>query len=222
MVLGIETATSVCGVGLACDQGVLADYCLNRKTVHAERLPVIIDRIVNDAGIALHDLKGVAVSMGPGSFTGLRIGMSVAKGLVYGLDIPLLAVPTMEALVSLVPEYYSMACVMLVARKGEVYEGLFQRKQGAWQQVRPYGVVPETEIATDLGDQEIVFIGEGSHQYKTLIREKMKKACFLPDTVTMPSGASVALRGIDYLKAGKVADLVSLSPLYLKRFQGVA
>jgi len=222
IVLGIETATSLCGVGLIDSKGFVADYRLLREYIHAEYLPVEIDRLFKDAGILPEDIDGIAVSVGPGSFTGLRIGLGVAKGLAFGLGKPLVAVPTMDGLMVNVPPLCEWACVFLIARKGEVYQGIYKWGHNCWEQVGSYGVVQEKDIGKELPDGNVLFLGEGAQCYQTIIQKRIRKARFLPQVYSLPSGYNIAEKGREFLQAGKVEDLDSLVPLYLKRFQGIA
>lgn len=221
-VLGIETATSLCGVGLAGDEGFVADYKLLRGYIHAEHLPVAVERVLMDAGIPADEVDGIAVSIGPGSFTGLRIGLGLAKGLAFGLDKPLLAVPTMDGLVSQVPDVCEWACVMLVARRGEVYQGLYRWENGSWKLAGDYDVIPEDTIGDRLPEGEILFLGEGAICHRGIIQKKVKGARFMTSVQSLPSGYSVAEKGRELLQTGQTVDIDTLVPLYLKRFQGVA
>jgi len=221
-VLGIETATSLCSVGLTGDEGFIADYKLLRKYVHGEHLPEAIETILKGAGIAFQAIDCIAVSIGPGSFTGLRIGLGIAKGLAFGMGKPLVAVPTMDGLVSQIPGICKWACVLLIARKGEVYQGLYQWAQGSWERKENYEVVSEKKIGDHLPKDEILFLGDGSILYQSRIEKRITKAQFLPPVYSLPSGYSIAEKGRKCLKNGEVSDIDSLVPLYIKQFQGIA
>ena len=222
MVLGIETATDLCGVGLAGDEGFVADYRLLRGHVHAEHLPAAVEKVLKDAGLLPKEIDGIAVSIGPGSFTGLRIGLGMAKGMAFGLDKPLVAVPTMDGLVSQVPGLCEWACVMLIARKGEVYQGLYRWEKGSWGMVGRYKVVQEEKIGEGFPEGEVLFLGEGTTCHRETIQERTGGARFLPPVYSLPSGYGVAEKGMELLQKGEVAEIDKLVPLYLKRFQGVA
>jgi tRNA threonylcarbamoyladenosine biosynthesis protein TsaB len=220
-VLGIETATALCGIGLSGDEGFIADYRLLRKYIHEEHITEAIEKVLKGAGLSVKSLDGIAVSIGPGSFTGLRIGLGVAKGLAFGLDRPLIAVPTMDGLMSQIPEMSEWACVMLIARRDEIYQGLYRWNSCSWKQTEPFRVIRVEEIAKELPDSEILFIGEGVSCYREIIQEKIKKPRFLPLVYSLPSGYGVAEKGQELLQAGESAEIDTLVPLYLKRFQGV-
>jgi tRNA threonylcarbamoyladenosine biosynthesis protein TsaB len=221
-VLGIETATSICSVGLSSEQGFMAEYRLRGGYNHAEQLPAAVQNVLQGSGLNLADVDGIAVSIGPGSFTGLRIGLGLAKGLAYGSGKPLLAVPTMDALIYPVQVQCVLACVLIIARKDEVYLGLYKSLHGEWKPKGDPRIVPIEKIGEELPESEILFIGEGSFKYSEIIKQKVKKCCFIPSYYSMPSGYSVAAKGLQFLRIGHIADTNSLVPQYIKRFKGVA
>jgi len=220
IVLGIETATALCGVGLVGDEGLMAEYRLLRGLVHAEYLPGAVEKIIRDAGISQDRIDGIAVSIGPGSFTGLRIGLGLAKGLAYGWAKPLVAVPTMDGIVCQIPKICEWVCVLLVARKGEVFQGLFQQEANSYVRKDNYKIVERKRIGDNLPSGDILFLGEGAACYREDIAQKVKKGIFLPPLYSLPSGYGVAEKGRDLLEQGNTADVNTVAPLYLKRFQG--
>ena len=221
MILGIETATVLCGVGLVGDEGLVAEYRLRRGYTHAERLPGAVEKVLTDAEISPGQLDGIGVSIGPGSFTGLRIGLGLAKGLALGWEKSLVAVETMDGLVSQVPGVCDWACVMLVARKGEVYQRLYGWEDDRWMAVGAYQLVQEAGVGKGLPKGDVLFLGEGAACYREMLRQRKKGAKFLGPALSLPSGYGVAARGRELLMGGEVADADALVPLYLKRFQGM-
>lgn len=222
IVLGIETATSVCSVCLSGENGFLAEYRIDRSTVHAERLPILTENILTDTDISPGDISGIAVSLGPGSFTGLRIGLGLAKGLALGWGKSLIGVPTMDGLVSSAPRIVSYACVLLSARKGEFYLGLFKNQQEEWQWEGKIQIVETDDVFHHLPSESILMLGDGAVMLRPILQEKLSHAVFLPEYHTLPSGFGIAETGKALLRVGKVSEIDSLSPLYIKRFQGVA
>src|SRR5512142_2379760 len=124
-VLGIETSTKTGSVAVVSDKAVIAQYSLNIEITHSERLMSTVDRVLKDTGIALSQLDGFAVATGPGSFTGLRIGVSTVKGLAFATGKPVAAVPTLFALAWNVPHAAWPVCPLLDARKKEVYAAVY-------------------------------------------------------------------------------------------------
>jgi len=221
IVLGIETATALCSAGLAGEDGLIAEHRLIRKNSHAEVLSDLVDGVCRSAKIPLKKVEGVAVSIGPGSFTGLRIGLSYAKGLVFGFDIPFIGVPTLEAILRPVPPVCSHACVLLTARKGEAYRGSFHWKADQWTAYREDDVVGEADLVKGFPkDEALLFIGSGTEQFRDVL-SRNSGAVFLKTDLNYPSGYSVAVLGRERMLAGERTDPDSAVPRYLKRFQGV-
>jgi tRNA threonylcarbamoyladenosine biosynthesis protein TsaB len=220
IILGIETASSLCGVGLVKDDEFVADYRFLKGNIHAERLPVAVEKLMSDANIALSEIDGIAVSIGPGSFTGLRIGLGFSKGLAFGLDKPLIPVPTMEGLVYQLPNICHWACVMLIARKGEIYQRIYRWNCDHWELTEDYSIIQEDNIGHNLPEGEIVFIGEGALRYKELLKRR-KESIVLTERWTHASGCAVAEKGLCLLKEEKIIPADNVVPLYLKRFKDV-
>lgn len=220
MVLGIDTATPICSVGLVEDNHFVADYRLLKGYSHAEKLPILVERIMEDGQKEISDVDGIAISIGPGSFTGLRIGVSFAKGLAFGWDKPLLAVPTMDGLMAALPHYTQWACVLLTARKGEFYRGFYQWLKEGWQPVGSVKTVLHKDVLKKLPNEPMTFLGEGA----LILQEEIvnqKKGTILPEYFIYPSGYGIGLKGSDLLNKGEIADFDQLVPIYIKRFQNV-
>ncbi|MBN1779989.1 tRNA (adenosine(37)-N6)-threonylcarbamoyltransferase complex dimerization subunit type 1 TsaB [bacterium] len=220
IVLGIETATPVCGVSLAGEHGLMAEYRMVRDRNHAEFLATLVESVCQVSGTGLECLQAVAVSIGPGSFTGLRIGLGYAKGLAFGLDVPLVAVPTLEAMLWNIPPVCPWACVLLWARQGEAYRGLFQWIDNQWVTVRKTDLVTENDIGKDLPDREMLFIGDAAEHFQPVLRES-GYSVFMDSLRREPGAFSVASLGRRKAMNGEIAEPDSLVPQYIKRFRGV-
>ena len=165
------------------------------------------------------------ISIGPGSFTGLRIGLGVAKGLTMASNKPLIPVKTMDALVWQLPGYCPYACVLIPARKGEFYQGIFRSHDGEWKCEGDIQTVMEENFGNSLPSGDIILIGESAGlNKKSRDTWQINKSVIhvLPPFFTMPSGYAVARLGENLLKNGCTANNDDLVPFYLKRFQGVA
>ncbi|MBN2103961.1 tRNA (adenosine(37)-N6)-threonylcarbamoyltransferase complex dimerization subunit type 1 TsaB [bacterium] len=219
-VLGIDTATPVCSVGLAGDNGLIAEHRLARKHSHAEMLSDMVDWVCTSANISLKTLDGIAVSNGPGSFTGLRIGLGFAKGLAFGADVDLIAVSSLEAMVWSIPPVCTSACVLLTARKGEAYRGLFHWRKNRWVAIQAADTVNEDCIFQGFGDDQILFVGSGTRQFQRKL-ECDHRAVLLKTEFYASSGFSVAALGREKMNAGEHTSLDEVVPQYIKRFQGV-
>jgi tRNA threonylcarbamoyladenosine biosynthesis protein TsaB len=216
-ILGIETSTKTGSVAVVSEDCVIAQYSLNIELTHSERLMATVDRVLEDTGLVIKDLGGFAVAIGPGSFTGLRIGISTVKGLAFATGKPVAAVPTLQALAWNLPFAEYPVCPLLDARKKEVYAALYNNDGSV-----PVQMMPETVISLSQLGEEVtgttVFTGEGSHLYRTEIEKIFsKRALFAPRSAILPSAAAVAEIGLGMLRIGKQADLDVLTPKYIRR-----
>lgn len=217
LVLGIETATKTGGVALLSERGVLAEHTSNIEITHSERLMATVDRVLQDAGVSIKDVEGFCVSAGPGSFTGLRIGIAAVKGLALVMHKPVAAVPTLMALAWNLPHAGYPVCPVLDARKNEVYAALFRFEEGSVRTEMPETVIT-LERLRDMTTGTILFTGEGSVLFLEDIRSVMGgRAIFAPLSATVPSAASVAELGRSMLLAGAQVDPDGLAPIYVRR-----
>jgi tRNA threonylcarbamoyladenosine biosynthesis protein TsaB len=212
-ILNIETATKNCSVALAKDgKTLLCKEIAEEGYSHAERLHVFIEEIINEAGIQLKDLAAVAVSQGPGSYTGLRIGVSTAKGLCYALNIPLIAVDTLQALASKAKIAEGMIVPMIDARRMEVYSAVFSS-----------GLEKKREILAEIIDENsfedftenLYFVGDCNEKCKTVLT---KDNFIFLDEIKYPSANEMSALSFDKYKKSDTVDVAYFEPYYLKDF----
>ena len=216
LVLGIESSTMQGGVALVGETGLVAEYTLNVEVTHSERLLPALDRLLTDAGVGLDALGGLAVSIGPGSFTGLRIGLSTAKGLAYATGLPLVGVPTLEVLAWSVPYAAVPVCPVLDARKQEVYAALFRYTHGALVPVmQPTALAPEVLCARIR--RPTLFLGDGLAEYGDLFRRLLGEKLLVPPPASRGARpGSLADLGRQRLLRGEQDALDTIVPLYLR------
>jgi tRNA threonylcarbamoyladenosine biosynthesis protein TsaB len=218
-VLGIETATRVASVGIADADGILAERVLPMQGSHARTLVQLIDETLAAAACALSDIELLAVSIGPGSFTGLRVGLSVAKGLGLAAGLPLVGVPTLDAYAEAAGSAAGMICPVLDARKGEVYGAAFQRADGTLQRVLEPSAMPPARFA-DAVQTPCTVIGDGVDAYEALWRRALGvDAVLVPFAALPPSGAVVARCGGIRAERFGADDLDALEPAYCRPSQ---
>jgi tRNA threonylcarbamoyladenosine biosynthesis protein TsaB len=216
LILGIETATMTGGVALLDEKRLISEYTLNVRTTHTARLMPALDQILKDSSVDKSEIDGVAISMGPGSFTGLRIGLATAKGLALGLDIPLLGVPTLDALARNIPFARYQICPVLDAKKKEVYTSLFRYEDDSLVRLAPYQVIPPIDLVNQIHEKTI-FVGDAVDVYRGFISERLgDHALFAPDSQRLPRAAIVAGMGLVKLKAGECLDAMSAEPIYIR------
>lgn len=166
-ILNIETATKNCSVALAKDgQTILCKEIAEEGYSHAEKLHVFIEKIIQEAGIRFQDLKAVSVSKGPGSYTGLRIGVSAAKGLCFALNIPLISVDTLQVLASQAKVAEGLIVPMLDARRMEVYSAIFNSKLEKQREVQAE-IITENSFETIL--ETVYFVGDCSEKCQSVL-----------------------------------------------------
>ncbi len=216
-ILGIETSTTTGSVAVVSESGVIAQYSLNIEVTHSERLMSTVDRVLKDTGFTMADMDGYAVAIGPGSFTGLRIGLAAVKGLALVTGKPVAAVPTLKALAWNLPYSAYPVCPMLDARKNEVYAATYRFEGTALVHVMAEAVISLSRLSERITEKTL-FTGEGSHLFREDIRKLFgDRALFAPISAILPSAAAVAEIGLDMIKSGKQTDPDSLTPMYIRR-----
>jgi len=215
-VLGIETSTLTGSVALLHDDRVVAEHTLSIATTHSERLLAAVHWVLEESATPLGTLDGLAVAIGPGSFTGLRIGLATAKGLAYAASLRLVGVPTLDALAWGVPFAAYPVCPILDAKKGEVYTALYRHRGGELERLTDYRAVRPARLVAEL-DGPVCFLGDGVLAYGDLILAEMgNRAYFVPPPRRYPSGACVAELGARRLSEGGAEDPTRLVPLYIR------
>lgn len=208
-VLAVETSTLAGGVALLDGESVRGEYLLDVRTTHSERLMSAIDRLLRDAGWSVQELQGLAVAVGPGSFTGLRIGLSTVKGLALALGLPVAPVPTLDAMAASLPWASLPVCPVIDARKGEVYTCLYRWDGARMRREWEYLAISPGELARRLAEPVIV-LGDGA----AAIRSPLAHLASPPRR--SPSPAFVGSLGLERLRGGETVAAADLAPLYLR------
>ncbi|RKY65697.1 MAG: tRNA (adenosine(37)-N6)-threonylcarbamoyltransferase complex dimerization subunit type 1 TsaB [Candidatus Latescibacterota bacterium] len=214
-VLGIETATELASVALVEDGEVLAEVLLPLRRKLTEELVPVIDWTLKRAGVKLGELDGVAVSIGPGSFTGLRVGMSTAKGLCFACGLPLVGVPTLKAMASRLALSQLPICPLLDARRNQIYSALYKFEGGSLKELSPPRATSLEELLSSL-ERPVVFTGDAVGKFRRKIEELKCGATFAPPELSRPAASSVAALGSVALAEGETSDLSSLEPIYIR------
>lgn len=225
MILGIETSTTVCGVAICRDGEIVAQSEIEGRNIHSEKILSLVHEAIAGSGVKLSDIDGIAVSAGPGSFTGLRIGLSVAKGLVFATGKKLLAVPTLEALayrVVMNKNTLTQTDVLaaLDARRDEVYCQLFHVEGGRLSVEKGARAMHAAEVVGEIGPNPVVLIGDGNGKLIQAATAIGLEAMYttVPEEINKCSSASVGLLGLQLLQRNDCADPVTAEPYYIKEF----
>lgn len=212
-ILNIETATKNCSVALAKEgKTIFSKEIAEEGYSHAERLHVFIEEIIKEVGITLQDLSAVAVSQGPGSYTGLRIGVSAAKGLCYALNIPLIAIDTLQALASQVTISNGLIIPMIDARRMEVYSAVFSPNL---EQKREVLAEIITENSFENLQETLYFVGDCAEKCKSVLT---KENYIFLDEIVYPSAKEMSFLSFEKFKKSDTVDVAYFEPYYLKDF----
>lgn len=217
-ILALDTATLVSSVALATRETLVAELTLQTRKTHSEQLMPHIEQLLVLAETPKEDIEAVAVSIGPGSFTGLRIGLATAKALAYALQIPLIGVPTLEALAFGCPVSGAVLAPTMDAQKGNIYFALYRWQTAGLQQIAPARVIDHRAALAELAvfAEPVIVLGEAVGLYREAIDEVEGVAAAKPHVV-MPRAASVAMLGWQLLDNGVRHDVMTLEPLYIRR-----
>lgn len=224
-ILAIDTSTMLGSVALTQGENLIAEEQLGVETTHSERLTYSIEHLLKLAGWSINDLDGVSVAIGPGSFTGLRIGLATAKGIAIGIKKPIFGFSSL-----LVLAYNGLVSEMTVvpvidARRKEVYAAAFRFKQVKGKRLKPNVILDETVIDPILLCKILVKIqgkllltGDGIKTYEKEFRKHIgKKAYIMPDKMVYPRASSLGVMAYEKLKKGEGDDISALAPNYIRR-----
>lgn len=218
LTLAVECATKTVGIALLEEDDLLAEIYLALGRHHAEVLLPAIDRLFLMTGFVPEDVDLLACTVGPGSFTGLRIGVSTVKGLALATGKPVVGVSTLETLAMNAIPSPQLVCPMLDARKGQIYTGLYR----VGPDCRPQAVIPErladaAQFLRELDQEEVIFLGDGAIRYEELIREAGKGRNIVRGGGRQRLMASaVGLIGVQHYRCGDVVDTLTFAPRYLR------
>jgi tRNA threonylcarbamoyladenosine biosynthesis protein TsaB len=222
-ILNIETATPLCSVALAIDGRLIAQRETQEEKSHAARLTVYIEEILKEQGLKIKDLHAIAIGKGPGSYTGLRIGVSTAKGLCYGAGIPLIAVGTLRIMFNYAKEICrersislgenTLLCPMIDARRMEVFSCLY-KASGEEKEPTSAKIIDAVTYTSDLQTSKIYFFGSGMEKCQQFLSHP--NAYFLNEIY--PHAAALAALSEEKYQEKKFENLAYFEPFYLKEF----
>jgi len=218
-ILHIETATQVCSVALS-DEGKLPGLKeSSEKNSHSATVTVFIDEVMKAAGMAYGELDAVAVSMGPGSYTGLRIGVSTAKGICFAVDKPLIGISTLQSMAAgmqafVTPGIPTLLCPMIDARRMEVYNALYNTDLGVFREIRA-DIIDEGSFSDELSKFRILFAGDGAAKCKPVLGHH-PNAVFIDDFQV--SATHMIRLAEEKFSQAEFEDVAYFEPYYLKDF----
>ncbi len=218
-ILGIETSMYAGSIAVSEDEKVLGEYYFNTGPSHSEKLMPSIQWLLTELSIDKTALEAVAVSLGPGSFTSLRIGLASAKGLSYALGIPIIGISTLELMANNVPFAPFRICPLIDARRGEVFAAFFESRDGRVVRISEDMVLSAENLAGKIKERT-VFVGEGALLYSDFLEDIMGAdgyAALCPEALNYPRAGVLSSMGYSKIKEGGGDDPHTLSPHYMRK-----
>ena len=221
-ILSIETSANVASAAVTQDDRLIAEYTVNNKKTHSETLMPIIDTVLKNAGLDITDIDLIAVSEGPGSFTGLRIGISTAKGISHAANIPLVGISTLKSLAYNMPYCDYIISPVMDARRAQVYNALYEWEDGKLTQIEAPRAISLEELLEELNsfDKKAVFAGDGVFVHRDTISKVLgDKAVFAPSSAAIQRASALADIARAEFENGRTKNCFELTPIYLRKSQ---
>jgi tRNA threonylcarbamoyladenosine biosynthesis protein TsaB len=217
--LGVDTSVADGGLGIVDDDQVRAEHTFSREETPSVSLIPTLQSLLEEARLDLAEIEGIAVSLGPGSFTGVRVGLSAVKGLALATAKAVVGVPGLDALAGHLPVTPRLICPLVDARKGEVYAALYRKRTGGEvERLTPYWALSPAALMEKIPRRQTIFLGDGAEVYGEFIKGRMgEHALFAPPQLRFLRGAMVAELGRKRLMKGECDDVSSLVPIYVRQ-----
>lgn len=221
-ILAVDTACTVAAVAVTENTKLLGEYIINHKKTHSQKLMPMIEEVLNNLELQPADIDIFAASNGPGSFTGLRIGVTTIKAIAFAANKPVVSVPTLDALAYNAAGSNSMICPIMDARNNQVYTALYRNNRTEQVKITEYMGIPILELIDIIKgkNQKTVFVGDGIQLHRELLQIELGEMCsFLPESMSLQRGSSVAQ--IAYMRAsrGLLENCFEMVPFYLRKSQ---
>lgn len=219
MYLGIETSSAVSSIALMNEAKLVGELTVQAGLTHSEQLVPHIELLMEQTGVNKTDIQGIAVSIGPGSFTGLRIGLGTAKALAYAWKVPLLGVMTMDVLAHNFWQFEGLLAVMIDAQKKNVYEGVYRWLDGHIECIQPPTVKVRTEALARLGEQEeaVTIIGDGIVKVASSVSEYGSQLQVGPASLRIPKASSLLLAALPRFLRHEPDEASTIAPYYIRQ-----
>jgi len=216
-ILAIDTSTMMGSIALSDNDQLIAEYQIGIKSTYSDVLLPVIDHLLNHAKVAIQEVDGFALAIGPGAFTALRIGVSLFKGLALSLGKPIVGISSLDGLAQNVCFSNLLICPLLNARKGEVYTAFYKRNDDySIKKLTPDRVMNPEKLLDEISE-EVVFLGDGSAFYKENITHRLRKnAFFAPQHLNCPRASSISTLATKKFKNNEIMDADTLTPVYVR------
>lgn len=220
IVLSIDSASKVATAALLDENNLIAEYTINNKLEHSTLIMDIVDKLLKDSSLDIDDVDGFVVSKGPGSFTGLRIGMATVKGLSFGSNKPYISISSLDALAYSLVNFNGIICPIMDALRSSVYTCLYKGNNGELEKLTDYSALELDELIELLKEkgEDVIFTGDAVNKHKDYLLEHLPNSIFAPNHLSVIRASSLGELGIKMLLNNECDDLNS-SPFYLKKPQ---
>lgn len=218
-ILGLDTSGLVASVAILVDDTIIGEYTVDYKKTHSQTLLPMLDTLVKMIDLDLRELDAIAIAAGPGSFTGLRIGSSTAKGLGLALEKPLISVPTLEGLAYNLYGTDKIICPIMDAKRNQVYTGLYEFRGDVFSVLENQRAILIEEIVDKINTtkREVIFLGDGVKVYHKIIADRIHVPYyFAPPHLSKQRASSIASLGLRYYEQGKTESASEHKPTYLR------
>lgn len=220
IVLSIDSSSKVATVALLNDDTLLGEYVINDKREHSVLLMPMIENLLKDCELTINDIDGFVVSKGPGSFTGLRIGMATIKGLSFGANKPYISLSSLDGLAYSLSYFNGIICPIMDALRENVYTALYKNEDGEFKNIMEPTPMELPDLLEMLKEknEEVIFTGDGLLKHKEYIKANFPNAKFASNHVSLTRASSIGELGLNLLKQG-IKDDPNSAPVYLKKHQ---
>ena len=220
-ILAIDTSTLVAAAAVMENDKLLGEFVISHKKTHSQKLLPIVEKIMSELELTPKEIDVFAASIGPGSFTGLRIGVTTIKAMAFAANKPVVSVPTLDALAYNIPMSDSMVCPIIDARNNQVYTAIYTWEEKGQKRVTDYIGVPVSELVELIRqrNKKVIFVGDGVEIHKAYLSTQLEDCEFAPGSLLLQRASSVA--SIAYLKAqeGLLESSFEMAPFYLRKSQ---
>lgn len=221
-ILAVDTSSIVAAVSVIEDGRVLGEYFINHKKTHSQKLMPMIDEMLKSLEFTPNDMDLFAASIGPGSFTGLRIGVTTIKAMAYSVQKPVISVPTLDALAYNIPETDWIICPMMDARNNQVYTALYKWQEGYQKRLTEYMGLPVAELIQIIKEknEKVVFVGDAVGIHMEMLEKQLNGKCRIaPPGLQLQRASSVAQIAAVKAAQGNLENCFDMVPFYLRKSQ---
>ena len=221
IILSVDSSSSTATCALVKEDKILGEINLNDKKEHSVILMDLIDSLLSRCNLTLDDVDGFAISEGPGSFTGLRIGMATIKGLAFRSNKPCLAISTLDTLAYNVINFNGIICPIMDALRGNVYTNLYKNNNGKLEAISEANCLSIEELVSILKEKNepIIFLGDGLVKHKDYLLENLNNLSFAPLNSNYPKASSLGELALQLFNSGETQELNKIAPVYLRKSQ---